>query len=228
MITQKVLVSPKFRMDSAILNQIGEHRNQLKIRHDHWVPFCIVSGLTDSSLVKDIIAKCVSINRGPLPYYRLPLRPDKTTQFPGWVIPEQLKQKTWSLCDTLESEFFAQRFNQGNELTLYWERDEYRFLVEEVQRTWPEFVRHESLKLLRNRYPVVPGFDNKTRSDLYQELSPEPAPPTSFKDFLKKPTTWKVKNKIPETGQVHRYASKFGKKYPILKKTALTSKYRKE
>ncbi|TPX69078.1 hypothetical protein SpCBS45565_g02740 [Spizellomyces sp. 'palustris'] len=51
--------------------------------------------------------------------------------------------------------------------TIWWERDQYRYLVEESAEglVWPEFVEHRKLKLIRNRYPAVPGFDVKALDD---------------------------------------------------------------
>lgn len=51
--------------------------------------------------------------------------------------------------------------------TLWWERDEYRHLIEASTEgwIWPEFVEHRKLKLVRNRYPDVPGFDMKALND---------------------------------------------------------------
>ncbi|KAJ3159051.1 hypothetical protein HDU86_001950 [Geranomyces michiganensis] len=70
--------------------------------------------------------------------------------------------------------------------TLWCERDEYWHRVEEsggagggagaaavdggmsaaAGLVWPEFVDHKRLRLLRNRYPLVPGFDPKTLDDI--------------------------------------------------------------
>jgi hypothetical protein len=236
MITQKVLVSPKFRMDSQILNQIGEHRAQLKIRHDHWVPFLVVSGLrcnqvqedkTDikQSLAEEIISKIVKPQKLK-GYYRLPLkRTDPKTIFPGWKIPEDVTTKTTALCTELSKPAFLPKLGD-RKLQFHWERDEYRFLIEQSDLFWPQFVEHKKLKLLRNRYPVVPGFDVKARDDRYKPVVKVDTVP-SPKDYLKKPTTWKVKNIIPKEGVVHRYSSLRGKSFPIMRKTAETSRFKK-
>lgn len=236
MITQKVLVSPKFRMDSQILNQIGEHRAQLKIRHDHWVPFLVVSGIrhdqgqeTNPDIKRSLVEQLISKIAKPQKlkgYYRLPLkRTDHKSIFPGWKIPEEITTTTTALCTELSKPTFLSKLGD-RKLEFHWERDEYRFLVEQADLYWPEFVEHKKLKLLRNRYPVVPGFDVKTRDERYKpvvKIHKVPSP----KDFLKKPTTWKVKNIIPKEGVVHRYSSLRGKSFPIMRKTAETSRFKK-
>jgi hypothetical protein len=198
----------------------------LKIRHDHWVPYCILSGLPDRSIADEIISQCVKVYAQPLGYYRLPLKKTEGV-FPGWRIPEQVISTTNSLCKALNEESIVDKIKEAG-LTLHWERDEFQAVVEEEKQAWPEYIKHEKLNLIRNRYPVVPGFDNKTRSDILQEPLQAPTPPASYKDLMKKPKRWKVKNEIPKEGQIHRYGSKFGKTFPILKKTALTSRFRKQ
>jgi hypothetical protein len=211
------------------LNQIGEQRPQLKIRHDHWVPYCILTGLKNRTVADDIIQKCVTIHKQPMGYYRLPLKntENQNTQFPGWTISESIKSTTNALCNAIQEDSIKSLL-ENEKISLYWERDEFRFLIEKDKQDWPEFIVHEKLQLLRNRYPVVPGFDNKTRSDIFIEEVPETQVPNSYKDFMKKPQLWKIRNEVPKEGQVHRYGSKFGKRFPIMKKTASTSKYRKD
>ncbi|KAI8826591.1 uncharacterized protein EV422DRAFT_562654 [Fimicolochytrium jonesii] len=52
-------------------------------------------------------------------------------------------------------------------LTLYVERPEWRTAAEEVDGLlWPSFVAHEKLRLVRNRYPDIPGFDLKRLDDV--------------------------------------------------------------
>jgi hypothetical protein len=184
-----------------------------------------LTGLKERSLADEIIEKCVTIYKQPLGYYRLPLpKPDGV--FPGWKIPEQVKTTTGALCDALQDESIMERIQESG-IKLFWEREEFRFVVEEQGKQWPAYLDHQKLTLLRNRYPVVPGFDNKTRSDILKEPVVK-VEPTSYKDFLKKPKLWKVKNEIIKEGKLHRYGSKFGKTFPILKKTELTTRYRKQ
>ena len=202
------------------MNQIGEHRPQLKIRHDHWVPFCVLTGLPTRSLADEIISKCVTIHKQPLGYYRLPLS-TVNGAFPGWKISEEIKTCTRALKSALEEQ-------PELKVTLHWERLEFQEIVKETNDAWPESVKHEKLELLRNRYPIVEGFDNKTRTDIMVEPEKPKPIPTSYKDLMKKPKRWKARNIIPAEGQIHRYGSKFGKSFPILKKTALTSRYRKQ
>jgi hypothetical protein len=199
-----------------MLKQIRENRSSLKLRPDHWVPFSVLTGIPDNSAQKtlfDLTAPKPLIH-GPLPKYRLPLRPDaaspllaeKRTRLKGernfrpldksllwqpWTIPQDVKQKTVMLCralnetdvqellhskslestsskSTLSSSTPQQTANPSSHiqtesplsLTMYWERDEYRYVIEErslldegEKLVWPSFVQHARLELFRNRYP---------------------------------------------------------------------------
>jgi hypothetical protein len=145
---------------------------------------------------------------------------DLKNKFPGWRIPDSVKNSVSSLCTALNGEPFLSSTGQSRDelgLTLHWERDEYQFLVEETEQFWPEFVEHEKLRLLRNRYPVVPGFNTKTRRDVNEFVEASPVPKLSPELFLKKPQTWKIKNQVPKDAKVLRYRSLNGKTYPVLK-----------
>jgi hypothetical protein len=185
-----------------------------------------MTGLNYGQDADVLVGKCVKIYGNPIARCRLPIPKSENEIFEGWKVPEEVKTKTIALCTALNSEYFAEAINKlDRKVTLHWERDEFRFLVDNADISWPEFVEHKKLKLLKNRYPVVPGFDNKTRLDVYlppETLKPLPVSP---KDFMKSPTTWKVKNIIPTNGVVHRYASRFGKRFPIMRKTAETSRF---
>ncbi|KAJ3325840.1 hypothetical protein HDV06_002225 [Boothiomyces sp. JEL0866] len=232
MITHKVLVSPKFNMQNSILKQIGEHRNQLKIRPDHWVPFAVVSGIKRVETVSNIIEKCTKLIPRPLGYYRLPLATPNPThpQFPGWKVPDAVVDTTNKLSTALNNDKVLEKEKLGPEdvITIHWERDEYQYIT----TNWPTFIQHEKLQLIRNRYPIVPGFDNKTRTDILtaEELEIQaniPVPTPTLQDFVKKPSTWKTKNEMPPPGtKIHRYGSKWGKSFPILKKDN-TEKFKK-
>ncbi|KAL2913819.1 DNA replication factor C complex subunit Rfc1 [Polyrhizophydium stewartii] len=206
-ITRRVLVSPSLRLDSRILNQIGEHRPQNKIRPDHWVPFLAVTGFKSDETVQklqDAIAP-------PRPYFepklRLPLKGSHV--FTGWSVPEAVKESTVGLCRELEasaavlSEIYgaeavaraieetkgetpagqialsdvaaeqvvspaaAERLRTlapAHTLTMWWERDEFRYLVDDAGLLWPEFVAHEKLRLHRGRYPIWPKRSGITES----------------------------------------------------------------
>ncbi|KAI8911504.1 hypothetical protein EDD86DRAFT_245786 [Gorgonomyces haynaldii] len=162
MITHKVLVSPKFYMADTILNQIGEHRSTLKLRRDHWVPFAVLTGLKTMQESEAITKGITSTYRFPGPFYRLPLKPnpqDEFPQFPGWKTPEQVQQKIEKLCQ------FLTEYKSEDRLTLHWERDEYRYCNDNL--VWPEYISHQKLDLVRNRFPKVPEFDLKNREDEY-------------------------------------------------------------
>ncbi len=150
MLTEKVLVSPTFPIPDKLLKQIGEHRQQLKIRQDHHVPFAVVTGLTQKIQIAP--TKGVKLK----PYYRLPLPVRQEASYRKWQVPLQVREKTISLCKALDNQ----------KVTIYWERMEYKYLVEDDGLLWPETVTHKQLILKRNRYPVVPGFCLKERKDL--------------------------------------------------------------
>jgi hypothetical protein len=144
---------------------------------------------------------------------------------------ESIAKKGSSKSLVLRSE---EEFRQQFRIVIHWEREEYQNLINSQEKdqtqTWPECVEHQKLRLIKNRYPVVPGFSNKTRT----EEVPAPVPTvvktkTKREFFKKKQSTWKVKNdrvKAPDT--LFRYGSKFGKSFPIIKRTAATSRYRFE
>lgn len=164
--------------------------------------------------------------------------------FPGWSIPRQVKYSTIGLCkslnrllDPLSLREPPKKEDEVGSVTVYWEREEYQGIVDHLKNTWPDKVVHQPLKLVRNRYPVVPGFDGKERKDIVQILGQDAetirkqAQTVVVKrsDFKKKRTTWKVKNEIVKAPNVlHRYASRNGKSYPIIKTTAETSRYRQQ
>ncbi|KAI8893169.1 hypothetical protein BC833DRAFT_609341 [Globomyces pollinis-pini] len=231
MITNKVLVSPRFRMENSILNQTGEHRNQLKIRPDHYVPFCVITGL-NPRIVDPLIKKCTTVFKQPISkkLFKFPVQHKSSwhSQFSGWKIPDEVKVKTIALC-----KFLNKKSAEVDDLDiqLHWERDEYQFIPDEEKLVWPTYIQHQKLILQRNRYPDVPGFNTKRRDDIYHHpiaTKPKPTPLTP-ESFWSNKSTWKVKNKVPETGSasVHRYGSKFGKSFPILKKTEFTSRFAK-
>ncbi|KAJ3081053.1 hypothetical protein HK102_002613 [Quaeritorhiza haematococci] len=190
-ITSKVLVSPTFKMESAILSQIREHRPELKIRPDHWTPFAVLTDLRKHQTAEMIQKRILDLTapyagmKGPAGRYRLPLPGHDSTQ--GWRIPEEVRSKTIALCKVLNSpEFTALEGTKKEEAAavekpesttdapadlveeeefldhtyrIWWERDEYRHVVDEQQLLWPDVVAHERLRLLRNRFPLVPGLN---------------------------------------------------------------------
>ena len=114
-------------------------------------------------------------------------------------------------------------------MTIYWERDEYQSVVM-PDLTWPEEIMHQRLKLYKNRYPLIPGLDRKTLKDSAHDVlqaQQQAKPIITRQDFLKKPSTWKVKNKVVALPDVlHRYGSKNGKSFPIIKTTAESTRFR--
>ncbi|KAI8914027.1 hypothetical protein DFJ77DRAFT_440907 [Powellomyces hirtus] len=201
-ITARVLVSPTFRMDSSILNQIGEHRPEVKIRGDHWVPFAVLTGIQSPEALAAIQKRVVkTVYDQPLGQYRLPLpqvkrnpfeprppraedpfalKPQKKGPTPRrdplrtWEVPKEVSEKMRDLCRALiVSREVAEEVEQSaakgeQQYTLWFERDQYRHMVEENDDglVWPDFVEYKKLALLRNRYPLVPGFDRKALRDM--------------------------------------------------------------
>ncbi|KAJ3247664.1 hypothetical protein HDU78_003470 [Chytriomyces hyalinus] len=183
MITNKVLVSPKFQLETPLLKQIGGHRSSLTIRRDHFVPFAVVSGIASADNHAQLATQVPhpytnvlpkSLSKLPLspltveqraPRKKLPKgvfglrKPEAADEWVKWQIPADVKERTWALCDALNE-------IEGENVTVFWERDEYRRVVDEANLVWPEYVTHKALDLFRNRYPIVPGLDRKTWVDV--------------------------------------------------------------
>ncbi|KAJ3392053.1 hypothetical protein HDU92_008651 [Lobulomyces angularis] len=73
-------------------------------------------------------------------------------------------------------------------LKIFWERDDFKFVVNEDQLLWPTFVQHEKLILHKGRFPKVPQFSFKTLNDKYAESLGKENTPQDFtkrKDFKK-------------------------------------------
>ncbi|KAI8929387.1 hypothetical protein BC831DRAFT_444239 [Entophlyctis helioformis] len=184
--TGKVLVSPRLRLDSVLLNQIGEHRPQNKVRPDHWVPFLAVTGFKRPETVASLQAAIAPPHKFFGPKTRWPL--PEANRNDGWKIPDMVKERTIALCRALETSDAVRADVHGSSasqqaqdglaaaatadtnaaaadaaaldaptaLTMWWERDEFRYLVDEADIFWPEFVAHEKMTLARGRYPVWP------------------------------------------------------------------------
>ena len=268
MLTNQVLVSPKFRMQDSILNQIGQHRNQLKVRHDHYVPFLIINGFKNQLMINSIIKNVTSLVKRPLPYVGLP-KSKPMGKFEKWTVPEELKMVTVKVCNELNllstnanisfqnstrigseasiqdiqdtsgeasmqsstrngSEASIQEAgtkstldgseNKIDELTMYWERDEYQFLIESLSLSWPSFIKHEKLVLKRNRYPLVPGYNMKMQTEDYKVDDKDEEVKLGPEMFVKQYKKWKIKNLVPKEGKVARYRSRGGKTYPVMKR----------
>ncbi|KAI9365503.1 hypothetical protein DFJ73DRAFT_270383 [Zopfochytrium polystomum] len=197
-ITGKVLVSPRFDLKDNLLNQIGEHRNSVKIRHDHWVPFSVVTGLPSPEiqdaltrhLLPRVYARPVAGQTFPLPpkhpqphhpnvtrtnFKLLRGVPDRADFWKGWEVPEDVQLKTLALCRGLlhvagEDGRAKKEDMVALNCTVWWERDEYRRLIEgrrvRIQDKndpflfktetlyWPPGVEHRMLELKRGRSPV--------------------------------------------------------------------------
>ena len=123
----------------------------------------VLTGLPNIEASEEMMHTISPAFKHPAGYYRLPIPPATKTgpfrQFPGWSIPEPVKEKTIALCESLSK--------YSGEMVLHWERDEFRHCIQDAGLIWPENISHQRLKLLRNRYPVISGFDNKARADLY-------------------------------------------------------------
>lgn len=197
--SHKVIVAPCFALQPRHLRQIGEHRPQLAIRPDHWLPFAVVTGLKHQE-AHWLASHMIKLYKHPLGKTTLPI--PMATQFPGWAIPEAVTEKTTLLCTLLLSKKWmhaksaikasmaqtsdsqtensiSQKENttpdadniplpplSKNKICIHWERDEYRRIPSDVNLMWPPSISHQPLKLIRNRFPVVPGFNTKTRNDV--------------------------------------------------------------
>ncbi|KAJ3005826.1 hypothetical protein HKX48_000440 [Thoreauomyces humboldtii] len=221
-LTNRVLVSPTFRMPNTILNQIGEHRPEVTIRGDHWVPFAVLTGIRAPSTLSSLLSRVANpVQAQPNGQYRLPLpevkrdpfapaRPKAEDPFAlrerevverrdplrAWTVPTEVRDKMRALCRALIVDGEVRRemaehvplhdVDPATTLegggassplvdadldtvpyTLWVERDQFRHLVEEQDDglVWPEFVDHRRLRLVRNRYPDVPGFDMVALAD---------------------------------------------------------------
>ncbi|KAJ3202700.1 hypothetical protein HDU67_000333 [Dinochytrium kinnereticum] len=107
---------------------------------------------------------------------------DRAETWVGWRVPDMVREKSLAICRVLNSDVVLKGLKEevvdGNPmrlLTLWWEREEYRFLVDAERRRlaeegrevgkleWPEYVSHRKLALVRNRYPLVPGMPKSER-----------------------------------------------------------------
>eukprot|EP00842_Homolaphlyctis_polyrhiza_P000372 jgi/Hompol1/1335/HPOL_002685-RA len=162
-----------------ILNQIGEQRPQNKIRPDHWVPFLAVTGFKNADTVAELQATIAPPTKYFGPKLRLPL--PNSNHFTGWKIPEQVKDRTMALCRALESSALVRKEIYGDraelasddelrtmlpasQLAMWWERDEFRYIIDDENLLWPDFVVHHKLQLSRGRYPVWPADSNVTET----------------------------------------------------------------
>ncbi|KAI8607177.1 hypothetical protein BC830DRAFT_1159374 [Chytriomyces sp. MP71] len=178
MITGKVVVSPKFQLESKLLSQIGEQRQSLQIRPDHFVPFSVVTGLRSASSAQTLLTKLApNLALEPRSKTTLPLRAppspprkrlpkgvfgpraaDKADEWVGWTVPEPVKSASKRLCEALNEE--------NGDVIVHWERDEFRRCADNAGLVWPQNVAHKQLELFRNRFPLVPGLDRKTWTDV--------------------------------------------------------------
>ncbi|KAJ3073247.1 hypothetical protein HDU98_001929 [Podochytrium sp. JEL0797] len=169
MISGKVVTSGQFQLQPAQMVGLGT------IRRDHVVPFAVVS-FGSAEAQQRVLARLATpaprlLAKGQrsLPFSAAKTAPraalakgvfgvraaERADEWAPWTVPRHVASASIALCDALSAEDSAQA-------TVRWERDEFRRAVDEVAKMWPENVRHESLVLFRNRYPVVPGLDRRT------------------------------------------------------------------
>lgn len=179
------------------------------------MPFAVVTGLKDESICKKIISEITTKKKHPLGVYTLPL-PSPAGQFPGWTVPAQVKDTTIKLCKALNGLELDQvsvaneaavpnaegllPLDADSSIQLHWEREEYRTIIESQDLMWPGQIAHKKLKLVRNRFPVVPEFDNKLRDDVYAIQDNIP---------VKKSSELKLKRrKLYDTVETSQYSGK--------------------
>ncbi|KAJ3129077.1 hypothetical protein HK098_002669 [Nowakowskiella sp. JEL0407] len=190
----KVLVSPRFQLEDALLAQIGEHRPQNKIRRDHWTPFLVFTGMRredrQMQVINDVIIprppKCTRAhpNGGPEVDHLPESRKQKKSseRLPNWVWspPEGTTQLTSRLCQLIvtakdtpvsrtEQEVGKGARALGIEIqrhfklkplySVWYERPEY--FDEEEWKDVGMVVERKKLKLIKGRYPVVPGIERE-------------------------------------------------------------------
>ena len=205
MLTNQVLVSSTFK----VVPNAAMQRQQKTIRGDHLVPFLIITGL-DKEFIKQIEPSLMVSNEVP---NKLPIKTDRLLK---WEIPSSVRDTTLKVSQELNKLFnrtadIKNNDTDINNIKMHWERDEYQF----ISNDWPPTIEHLKLKLKRNRYPILDGFDFKQEiKPIANEVKVEP------NMFLKKYKQWKVKNLVPKDGEVKRYRSKGGKAYPVMKRVA--------
>ena len=211
-------------MPDSLLKQLGHVNPQTKIRHDHYVPFLILNGLERGQV--DGLIKSITKKSQLVPV-------QKVDKFAGWSVPEQVKSKIKLLCKRLQTmggpQVDAETGNMEKQpIKLYWERDEYQFVVEESDLQWPHLVEHLKLELVRNRYPNVPGYDMKNMRDLVEyeavnDINTSKNPKFANTDpekpwVVRKVKNWKIRNLVPAKGKVSHYQSLNGKRYPVMER----------
>ncbi|KAJ3126791.1 hypothetical protein HK100_010081 [Physocladia obscura] len=89
----------------------------------------------------------------------------------AWRIPDAVRQRTLALCGALSTSSSASTEAAPTaQILIHWERDEFRRIVDDAAKAWPDSVSHKQLQLVRNRYPIVPGLDRSNWSDLPTKL----------------------------------------------------------
>ncbi|KAI8999991.1 hypothetical protein BC832DRAFT_594216 [Gaertneriomyces semiglobifer] len=90
-----------------------------------------------------------------------------------WQAPEEVRKKVIALCRALTQSVAVREevaSAVGKTVAIHWERDEYINLIDSADDTtplaWPEYVEHRKLRLIRNRFPEVDGFDMKRLDDV--------------------------------------------------------------
>ncbi|TPX45813.1 hypothetical protein SeMB42_g03769 [Synchytrium endobioticum] len=178
--TNQVLVSPSLKLQDSLLKQIGQQRQQLRIRADHWAPFAIVVGLHASELQQRLIDYIVPPSQIPKRAYgkqRIPYPNGnhlKSTKMPldrsvsgEWNVPASIQVKTRLLArgiNELRDEIYEDlRRKDGEEVALkiYWDRTEYRFLR---GLDFPDFVLHLDLILHKGSITSFSSTDCPVKS----------------------------------------------------------------
>ncbi|KAI8808790.1 hypothetical protein BJ742DRAFT_868964 [Cladochytrium replicatum] len=105
-LTHKVLVSPKFQLQSELLAQVRENRLGLQIRRDHWVPFAVLSGISNQSpcdsMFNQLLPESMSTNKNLVPFpgpkYTLPIQ---NSLGHTWKVPQAVEDTVVKLCQVL-------------------------------------------------------------------------------------------------------------------------------
>lgn len=117
--TNKVVVSDRFDLEDSVLNQVGENRPNSKVRRDHWIPFCAVTGITNPYLRENIVKDITTyVTRKPKHAYK----PNDSLLgcYTPWTPSNEMREKISLLCKSLGKVNIAKDLKAAQETrTLY-------------------------------------------------------------------------------------------------------------
>ncbi|KAI9298090.1 hypothetical protein K502DRAFT_286945, partial [Neoconidiobolus thromboides FSU 785] len=126
-----------------------------KLRKDHWKPIAVVSGFED--------LRTADIVWHSLTTYPNPIRDEKWITLPKRLRRvqelDQAEHKLSALCRILtelpehskDNRVFPEGLKGDLNLTILWETEHFKNLPQKQGLSWPEFINHQKLNLIRGR-----------------------------------------------------------------------------